>query len=111
MGHDQSDRVFELAAELFALLSAPTRLHILCQLREGEKHVAELLERVAVSQANMSQHLGMLYRGGIVGRRRSGTQMVYRIVSERAMLLCDAVCTDQALTPLPPSPGKMQDKL
>ena len=95
MDNRASDRVFEIAAELFGLLSAPTRLRIVCKLREGEKNVGELLDLVGVSQPNISQHLGMLYRGGIVGRRRSGSQVYYRIASERVLLLCDAVCAEQ----------------
>ena len=90
-----SDRVFEITAELFGLLSIPTRLRIVCKLREGEKNVGELLELVGVSQPNISRHLGMLYRAGIVGRRRSGSQVYYRIESERVLSLCDAVCADQ----------------
>ncbi len=58
------DRVFEIAADLFSLLSSPTRLRIVCALIEGEKNVTELIERVASSQPNMFQHLGSLYRGG-----------------------------------------------
>lgn len=41
-----SDRVFELAADLFSLLSAPTRLRIVCALRAGERNVGQLLECV-----------------------------------------------------------------
>ena len=95
MDNRASDRVFEIAAELFGLLSAPTRLRIVCKLRESEKNVGELLELVGVSQPNISQHLGMLYRSGVVGRRRSGSQVYYRIESERVLLLCDAVCAEQ----------------
>ena len=95
MNNRASDRVFEIAAELFGLLSGPTRLRIVCKLREGEKNVGELLDLVGVSQPNISQHLGMLYRGGIVGRGRSGSQVYYRIKSERVLLLCDAVCAEQ----------------
>jgi ArsR family transcriptional regulator len=94
MGAEASDRMFELAAEWFSLLSAPARLRIVCQLCEGEKNVGELLERVGVSQPNISQHLGALYRGGIVGRRRAGSKVFYRIASERARLLCVAVCEE-----------------
>jgi ArsR family transcriptional regulator len=84
--------VFEVAADLFALLSTPTRLRIVCALCAGEKNVGELLQHVDVSQPNMSQHLSVLYRGGILGRRRSGSQVYYRIASQRVLLLCDAVC-------------------
>jgi len=90
-----ADRVFEVAAELFALLSTPTRLRIVCELCGGEKNVSQLLVRVGVTQPNMSQHLGALYRSGVLGRRRRGTQVFYRIASERVLLLCDAVCAEQ----------------
>jgi DNA-binding transcriptional ArsR family regulator len=96
MSGSTSDRVFEAAADLFSLLSTPTRLRIVCELCEGERNVSDLIERVGVSQSNISQHLGMLYRGGVLGRRRSGSQVFYRIVSQRVLLLCDTVCREQA---------------
>lgn len=94
MRDSSADRVYEVAAELFALLSTPTRLRLLYELRQGEKNVSELLERVDVSQPNASQHLGLLYRSGVVARRRVGTQVYYRIVSERARLLCEVVASE-----------------
>jgi len=94
-----ADQVFETAAELFALLSTPTRLRIICALCEGEKNVGELMQWVAVSQSNMSQHLGVLYRGGVLGRRRAGAQVYYRVVSQRVLLLRDAICEAQGVVP------------
>lgn len=84
------DRAFDLAAELFGLLSAPTRLRIVCALIEGERNVSELLEQ-AVSQPNMSQHLGMLYRGGVLARRRTGAQIYYRVEHAEVCRLCQAL--------------------
>lgn len=86
-----TERVFELAAELFSLLSTPTRLRILQELCEGEKNVSQLLEKVGVSQPNISQHLGVLYRGGVVGRRRAGAQIFYHVCSQQALMLCDVL--------------------
>jgi DNA-binding transcriptional ArsR family regulator len=85
------DRVFEMTADLFRLLAAPTRLRIVCALVEGERSVNELLERVAVSQPNMSQHLGTLYRAGVLSRRRTGAQIFYRIRNEQVQRLCLAL--------------------
>ena len=99
-----SDRVFEAAADLFSLLSTPTRLRIVCELCRGERNVGELLVCVGVSQPNFSQHLGMLYRGGVVGRRRAGSLMFYRIVSERVLLLCEAVCKERESQKARPRP-------
>ena len=72
---DDSLLVFEKAAEWFAVLSTPIRLRILSELCQGEKNVGQLLERIGVAQPNMSQHLNIMYRAGIVGKRRQGAQM------------------------------------
>jgi len=90
-----SDRVFEVAAELFGLLSTPTRLRIVCELYQGERQVGELRGSVGASQPNISQHLGTLYRSGVVGRRRVGSQVYYRLANERVLLLCEAVCVER----------------
>lgn len=96
MGPDERDRVFELAAELFGVLSAPVRLHIVCALAGGELNVGQLQERVDASQSNLSQHLTTLYRCGLVKRRRVGTQVLYSVADERVALLCAAVQERQA---------------
>jgi len=67
-----NDRVFETTADLFGLLAAPACLRIACALVDGERIVSELLGQVAVRQPNMSQHLGTLYRGRVLTRRRAG---------------------------------------
>jgi DNA-binding transcriptional ArsR family regulator len=91
MSSDLDDRVYEVAADLFGLLAAPTRLRIVCVLIDGEKNVTELLDRVDVSQPNMSQHLGTLYRAGVVARRRDGAQIYYRIDNRQVQRLCEAL--------------------
>jgi DNA-binding transcriptional ArsR family regulator len=97
MAASAQDRVFESAAELFGLLSAPRRLQIVCVLCEGEKNVGELMAHLGASQSNVSQHLGILYRGGVLGRRRMGAQVYYRITSQRVWQLREAFCGPQAV--------------
>ena len=94
---DESDEVFTSAAELFKLLATPIRLKIISALCRDEKNVSQLLEEIATTQPNMSQHLAALYRAGVLGKRRDATQIYYRIGSERAAMLCRAVCTQIAV--------------
>ena len=91
------DRVFESAAELFSILSTPVRLKIISAVCQDEKNVSELLDIIDTTQPNMSQHLGTLYRSGILAKRREGTQIYYRLQSERVATLCRAVCTQVAI--------------
>ena len=91
------DQVFESVAELFAILSTPIRLKIISAVCHGEKNVSELLAEIDTTQPNMSQHLSMLYRSGVLSKRREGTQMYYRLQSERVSTLCRAVCLQVAI--------------
>ncbi len=91
------ERVFDTVAELFGVLSTPIRLKIISAVCHGEKNVSELLSEIQTTQPNMSQHLNMLYRSGVLAKRRDGTQMYYRLQSERVATLCRAVCTQVAI--------------
>ncbi len=91
------DMVFESAAELFGLLSTPVRLKIISAVCNGERNVSDLLSQIDTTQPNMSQHLATLYRAGVLGRRREGTQIYYSLQSERVATLCRAVCTQVAV--------------
>ena len=90
-------RVFELAAELFSVLSTPMRLRILSALCIREKTVGELLAEIDTTQPNLSQHLAVLYRTGVLAKRKEGTQVIYRVQSEKAVALCRSVCTQIAI--------------
>jgi DNA-binding transcriptional ArsR family regulator len=93
----ESDEVFELAAEIFRVMSAPMRLKIISSLCNGEKNVSELLSEIDTTQPNMSQHLNTLYQAGVLGKRRDGVQIYYRITNDRVVTLCRAVCTQIAI--------------
>ncbi len=93
----ESDEVFEKAAEVFRVMSAPMRLRIISALCHGEKNVGELLAEINTTQPNMSQHLSTLYQAGVLGKRREGVQIYYRIVNDSVVSLCRAVCVQIAI--------------
>jgi ArsR family transcriptional regulator len=93
----QLDEMFDLAAETFRVMSAPMRLKIINCLCTEEKNVGQLLEEIDTTQPNMSQHLNTLFKAKILGRRREGVQIYYRIINERVVTLCRAVCTQIAI--------------
>ena len=92
----ESEEVFEKAADLFRVMSAPMRLRIISALCNGEKNVGELLSDIDTTQPNMSQHLNTLYQAGVLGKRREGVQIYYRIVNDRVVTLCRSVCVQIA---------------
>ena len=91
------DVMFDLAAETFRVMSAPMRLKIINCLCTEEKNVGQLLDEIDTTQPNMSQHLNTLFKAKILGRRREGVQIYYRIINERVVTLCRAVCTQIAI--------------
>ena len=81
---DRSMAEFEArAAEAAGLLKAlanEKRLMILCKLMElGEMSVMALSEAVDLSQSALSQHLARMRDEGIVGTRRNGQSIYYRV--------------------------------
>ena len=89
---DKPDHVFDKAAELFRVMSAPMRLKIISCLCEGEQNVSYLLSKIDTTQPNMSQHLNTLYKAGVLAKQRDGVQIRYRIANEQIVTLCRAVC-------------------
>lgn len=92
----KTDQTFESAADLFRVMSAPMRLKIISCLCDGEKNVSYLLTKVDTTQPNMSQHLNTLYQAGILGKRREGVQIFYRIIDQRVVSICESVCQEIA---------------
>ncbi len=85
--------VLHQTAARFALLGDPTRLHLLSLLLERSDYtVGELATAAGISVANASQHLRRLEAGGILGRRRVGSAVHYRVVESSIQQLCDIVC-------------------
>jgi len=82
----------DLIARRFRVIGEPMRIRLLDRLREGEASVNELTEALNASQQNVSKHLTVLADAGILGRRKDGNHVYYRIVDESVFGLCEAVC-------------------
>jgi len=100
-------RVFEMAAELFGVLATPMRLRILSALCDKEKSVSQLLQEIDTTQP----HLNLLYRAGVLAKRKEGTQVIYRVQSEKAVTLCRTVCTQIAIELDEPSSVPLSERL
>jgi DNA-binding transcriptional ArsR family regulator len=64
------------------VLAEPRRLAILDLLREGERPVGELVDRLGVSQPAVSKHLRVLKDAGLVDVRADAQRRLYRIRPE-----------------------------
>lgn len=91
MGHLPPE-VLEPVAAYFRALSEPTRLNILSLLRQGEYNVGELAQQCDYTAANVSRHLSVLRKHGLVERETRGNSVYYRIADPSVNALCDLVC-------------------
>lgn len=69
----------ELMADYMKTLAQPTRLKVLFSLKEGEQCVCDIVEAMGEEQPNVSRHLGVLRRSGVVKCRKEGVQAFYSV--------------------------------
>ncbi|MBU2051664.1 MAG: metalloregulator ArsR/SmtB family transcription factor [Candidatus Beckwithbacteria bacterium] len=69
--------LFNRESRLFQALAHPKRLEVIHLLRQQELCVNEMLKMLDLPQANISQHLTLLRRAGIVKSRRDGKNILY----------------------------------
>jgi DNA-binding transcriptional ArsR family regulator len=95
------------ASMLLKALANPHRLAMMCALIDGERSVGEIAEAVGLRQPNVSQHLTLLRKDGLVEGRRDGQTVRYRISSPQALAVLDTLpriyCTKPPACPAPRS--------
>lgn len=87
MPRDKS--IFQLHAEVCKTLANPKRLEILNLLRNKELNVSDLVDLTGLPKANISQHLAVMRRSGILETRRDGLNIYYRISSSKVTQACE----------------------
>lgn len=85
--NDERQR-YAIHAAVFAALANPTRhelVHLLC---EEPRTGSELAEALGVSRPNVSQHLAVLQREGLVKRSRADVRVLWEVVDPRLSEAC-----------------------
>ncbi len=85
------DALFDGLAAVARALGSGRRAEIVDVLAQGERSVEDLGKEIGQSVANTSHHLQVLARAGLVGSRRDGPRIYYRLASERVGDLWAAV--------------------
>ncbi len=80
------------AVRCLKALAHPTRLGILCLLRDGEKTVCELQTLLGCTQSNISQHLGIMREREVLTTRRESNKVYYGVKNTEMFRLLDLVC-------------------
>lgn len=92
----KSDQMLEEMALRFKALSEVNRLKIVERLQVSELSVNQIVEATGLSQPNVSRHLSVLTAAKLIGRRKVGLSVLYRITDESLKKICAAVCASAA---------------
>lgn len=102
------DQVVELA-EMFRLMSDPTRLRIILACLDQAASVGEMAERLGISPSLVSHHLRLLRAARLLQAERRGRQVFYAVGDEhiRSMLtdMVDHVAEGEAEAETGPGGG------
>ena len=90
------DPVFDAVAAYFSVLSEPTRLRIVHAICEEEKPVSQIVDEIGATQTNVSRHLSLMFRSGVLARRKDGNQVYYRVADAAMVEICRSVCNQIA---------------
>lgn len=85
------EKVFELKAEILKALAHPSRIKILEFLKNGERCVCEFTENFDLEQSNVSQHLAILKRQGLINSRKDGLKVMYSVTRPEILEVLDIV--------------------
>lgn len=84
------ESVISSAGDLLRALSAPLRIAIVLQLRDGPRCVHELVDALDATQPLVSQHLRVLKSSGVVSSHRQGREMRYELLDEHLLSIVEA---------------------
>jgi DNA-binding transcriptional ArsR family regulator len=84
-GSQIGDGLLLRVADRLRVLGQPVRLRLVEHLAAGPSTPQELSDAIGISQQNVSKHLLVLYRAGVVSRRPHGPNVFYTLADESAL--------------------------
>lgn len=103
--HIPTEEEMQELAEFYTVFSDPTRIKLLYQLLDGEKRVGDIAEAVGISQSATSHQLRFLKEKGVVGNRRAGQNIYYRLIDDHIVTIL-AMGLEHVLEPGNEHPSK-----
>jgi len=79
----------DFQAEILKAIAQETRLNILELLRDGERCVCEIFPAIGQEQSNVSRHLNLMQKAGILTRRKDGLKIFYAVKHAEVLAIVD----------------------
>jgi len=74
-----SRKLYEMKAEVIQAAGHPIRLAIIDFLKDGEQCVCDIAGHVGAQRSNVSRHLAVMLKAGVVDCRKDGLKMMYSL--------------------------------
>jgi ArsR family transcriptional regulator len=81
MLNKQKKMLFEKQAEIAKAIAHPLRIAILDFLKDGEKCVCDIAAQIGSEQSNVSRHLSVMVKAGVLECRKEGLKVIYKLKS------------------------------
>jgi ArsR family transcriptional regulator len=70
---------YEKQAEIAKAIGHPLRVAIIDFLKDGEQCVCDIAQHVGSERSNVSRHLSVMVRAGVLGYRKEGLKVIYKL--------------------------------
>ena len=71
--------LFERQAEIAKAVAHPLRIAVIDFLKDGEKCVCDIAEHIDSERSNVSKHLMLMVRAGVLSYRKDGLKVFYTL--------------------------------
>ena len=75
----ETQKLYKLKADVIAAAGHPIRLAVIDFLKGGEQCVCDIAKYVGAKRSNVSRHLGVLLKAGVVSQRKDALKMMYAL--------------------------------
>lgn len=79
MSDKNKQLLFEKQAEIAKAIAHPLRIAIIDFLKEGEQCVCDIAESVGSERSNISRHLSVMVKAGVLEYRKEGLKVIYKL--------------------------------
>ena len=83
--------IIDMTAQRLRVMADPTRISLLEALNSGEAGVQELADRLSLPHQSASHHLSLLWRAGLLSRKRVGTMTLYTVTDWSAWWVVEQI--------------------
>jgi len=75
----ETTTIYEMKADVLRAIAHPIRLAIVDYLADGEQCVCDIAVHVGAQRSNVSRHLAVMLKAGVLDCRKDGLRVLYSL--------------------------------